>query len=268
MTGLVPYPGDEFAEYNAKLAQESWRAGHFAIAVDVWRDGEHLWRSYALELAESMDSWCARNFPEVANPDYKNTVMGVLGAVPNIDRYPVPMKAALGFSTSLPEVGTILRATLGIAQLPHKPEKLDIVPTSNTMRQRMHQSETDWSVFNIVDQENRIVIRVVLAKVEEDQPYLAEYEAHLYRAGEGESHLDDRKVTIEYEKADLTSPKSRKMLTQAAKSRLNIVGMHSICEHADDIKYRSRVTGHPFVYEIRFLKATHIPREVSGGFDH
>jgi hypothetical protein len=261
---LIKYPGEAFAGYNASLLA-GFKKGRYSFAVDVWRDGAHLWRSYTEEESEDLDSWCRRNMPEMLHPDYDGSTWGFGPAMGGMDRFPIPTRAALFLPTSIPDVEAILRACLGIAQLPNKPRRLDIVPNANTIRQRLHQRRHQgWATFRIVDKDSGVLIRVLVAKAEEAGKESAKYAAELIPNDENAQTLKFDYVGPSVDMEDTTG---RKGLTTAVKRLASLTGHGSTVIAADPIKYRLRCPTIDAELEIRKVEIIPGKAKDCSGFD-
>lgn len=225
------------------------KSGHMAIAFDVWRDGEHLWRSYSLDDSEPIDAWCKRNYPNVRAPAYNLVKMGVAYGVPGLDRYPVPTQDALFVRLTYPQIVQVLRAALATAQYPAKPEGLDLVPVANTLRQRMHQANGSWINLRVIDVENHITIRAIMGQVDEmrSTAQQARYEVSIIpREGSGLSHpLDATTATFPAPMCDLADSESRRIVIKLAKQELGVTGLHAVARKASEDAATLALTAHP-----------------------
>ena len=259
---LFKYPDPEtdhtlLAKYNKLFdSGKLGTSGTVGLALDVWRDGEHLFASYDAKQGESIEFWARRNYPDLANPDYAALPMGLKHGVAAIDRFQVPTRAATTLSLTYQQTEWVLKAALATAQLPHGPEALSIVPTANTLRQRMHTSPTEgWFPLQVHDLNNRITIRAVICKQDEieDEPE-ATYEAVL--APRERSKLDGGLEPVARcfpaPDVDLSDPVARRPVIKAAKAALDIVGQHMAvryCGGQDIVEYA--MTAEPFSLWIR-----------------
>ena len=267
-TGNVP---SWLADYNRRVQGAGFYPGKFGLALDVWRDDQFLFGSYNYEQAERMDDWARRNYPGIDNVDFRSSAMGV--QVPGIDNYTVPTRAAFDHAISLKSIELILRAALATAQFPRNPENLDIVPSQNSMRQRLYQLNDgrDWLAFRINDLENKIVMRAVVGRSEYDteRVQMAHYQAALIpRQSTMETHLKPCQVTFEAPAADMTSVEHRRPILKAAKKELNIVGYPGRVTDALVNQCTFSLGSHPFDL---LVSGTPLPMEdiepTKGGFD-
>lgn len=256
---LPTYPGNHFLEYNEGVAN-GFGLGANCYAFDVWRSDEHLWRSYTLDESETLDSWYARNFPEIVAGN-SGSVWGCRGLVPNAGAYPIPTRAGMSARTSLRTIERIGRAILAIAQLPHEPSNLDAVTKANTMRQRQHNAETDWSVFAIRDDD--IFIRLLVAKAQPDLTEAqAEYEVDVMPDGR-----ETIRVNHTGPDCDMADSTGRKSLSQGVKALVGWTGRHAVVTQSDEHKYLMRAQTINSSLEVRKVRVLPIPPPVSGGFD-
>jgi len=254
------YPGDAadpvLRQHNAAFSAGTLGTkGVLSLAVDVWRDNAHLFRSYALEQSETLDDWARRNYPTIEHPEYKALPMGVPLGVAGVDQYPVPTRAALTGRFTFEAAVDYLKALLATAQHPFGPERLDeLVPKANAMRQRLHHAERGWVPLRVLDSENNIAIRAVVVHVGgmmESRP-MAEYEASV---GERESSIDH---ALAHSTARFNAPWSaldeaslRRPVVKAAKKALGLVGLHSVVSEEQENLVVHRLTAHPNNLTIR-----------------
>ena len=258
---LIPYPGNGLEEYNERI-RAGFRAGKWGFALDVWRAGDHLWRSYTEEQGEHQDSWYQRNAPEILNPEYRSGPFGLGGYVGVSERWQIPTRDALTLAVSLPEVHLIACGILATAQMPHKPST-SYVPTHNAMRQRLHHRAEGWEIFNIFDTENGIAIRLIVAEAPEKESGTALYESDLMREGEPLERWQFEGPNINMEDG-----KQRRIITGQFKRRHQLSGLQAYVNEADPIKYSATFAGTLGRFEIRKVKANApAPRQGLGGFD-
>ena len=215
-------------KFNRQAADNLFHAGRFGLAMDVWRDSDHLFRNYDVAHAESIDEWCRRNYPAVANPDHGSCGMGV-PLVAGLDRFPVPMRAACGGHYSLTAIRTILQAALATGQYPFPPENGQLVPKANALRQRMIGVEVDWLRVNIVDIESQVAIRAIILNKGQATPQhtMATYEAKLEKR-EGstlETKLTPRVVDFRAPDHDLGKTATRRPIIKEAKEQFDLIGL-------------------------------------------
>jgi len=233
---LFKYPDPEkshdlLKKYNRHFDEGKFgKSGTIGLALDVWRDGEHLFSSYDAKQGESIEFWARRNYPDIANPEYAILPMGLKHGVAAIDRFQIPTRAATKLSLTYHQIEMILKAALATAQLPHGPEALSIVPTANTLRQRMHTSPTEgWFPLQIHDLSNRITIRAVICKQpDSDSDPEATYEAVLVprERSKLDGGLEPVARCFPAPDADLSDPVARRPVIKAAKAAMGIVGQH------------------------------------------
>lgn len=250
------------ASYNLRARAGTLTGnGTFGLAWDVWRDGRHMGRSYLPEAGETLDSWCRRNYPDIAAPDYAASLMGV-PMVGGADLLPVPTRQAMDEAMSLTTATDILKAVLATARWPRPPGDVSTVPTANTLRQRLHQAPHDWIPVRIVDQAEGVVIRAVIAKKAEPQPVQkAAYSADLYRRDGStvKGDLDPVAVHFDAPVADCGDSVARRPIVKAAKRALRLTGTHSVAIESGSYWFTHKLTGYP--YNIRVTQRTLHPRE-------
>lgn len=247
-------------------------SGAYALAFDVWRGNEHLFRSYDLEDSETLDAWCRRNFPTIEHPDYRGTAWGLVHLVSGIDSYPIPTRAALHTPLKHTDAETILKAALATAQWPHGPTNMALAPTGNAIRQRLHHAPENFKVWKLYDHENGVAIRAVVG-------YWVENKAHKRRAV-WEVATEDRKndlapgtwelqrIQIEAPDVDLLDAESRRPLVKLAKKELGLTGFHSVLRDADVGEMSHNLTAWPYKFIVKRLRLIETDSQTEvGGFD-
>ena len=228
---LPAYPGKHFEKYNEAI-ENGFGAGKFAFAIDVWRDGAHLWRSYTDEECESLVEWIDREQPGQTIPMFAATPWACKGFIDAPDAYPVPTRAGLStFNTSLRNVLNIAQAVLGIAMLPHAPSGKVI--SENTLRQRMHNHPEPWLVVPI--HHDGVTIRLVMAEGSKAKPETAQYAADLTYWDDSVPQSD--RVHYTGPSYDMTNPKDRKALSRQIKAEFDLTGHAGTVSRWDEYKY-------------------------------
>lgn len=260
---LIQVPDKKFSSYNEKVESRSFRAGKYGVAVDVWREGVHLWRSYDLNTSETLDSWYARNIPEMTHPDYSNSPFGVAGSIGGLDRFPIPTRGAMSEALSFPSILQIISATAAIAHMPHR--ATDRTPSHNSVRQRMHQSVTGWLVVNSIYQADKVVIRAVIGLAGPTEPPSALYTCD-QRKKDGTNDVMARAEILGPD-IDMMSGSGRIPISAKAKSAFECTGRQGLVKKSDAGKYLIELTGVDFDLEIR--KSQVYPGKVldNSGFD-
>jgi hypothetical protein len=261
---LIPYPvaDERFEAYNHDI-QHGFKNGKFGFAIDVWRDGEHLWKSYEDSEGEDSDLWYRRNNPEMQSPDFEKGLWGFGPYIGGMDRFLIPTRAALFMATSLPSVESIALACLGIAQLPHKAENRHLVPNPLSMRQAIHQSKRyrvegkEWRVFKVMDAENRIMLRLVVATAPADRTEnRARYVAEVTPKDEPHNFAQ---WEVSGPDVRMDDSKDRKPITTLFKDHFGLTGHAAPVMAADPVKFRLNCTTIKSEMEIR--KVELIPGE-------
>lgn len=116
----------------------------YGAAVDVWRGGVHLWRSYGLDTAESVDDYALRQF----GPDFPRNHNDGAWRAPGVEvaLFPVPTERSVA-PMSLQAASDMVATMLAIGQLPAPPEGVDTVPAANSLTARFIRSALPWHVF-------------------------------------------------------------------------------------------------------------------------
>tara|TARA_R110000851_G_scaffold158038_1_gene300931 strand:- start:31 stop:879 length:849 start_codon:yes stop_codon:yes gene_type:complete len=240
---LIKYPKADpshhaLRKYNKLFdAGKLGQSGTVGMALDVWRDGEHLFASYEPKQGESLEFWARRNYPALENPNYTQIPMGLKYGASAPDRFQIPTRAATTDYFTYGQVEMIIKAALATAQLPHGPEALSIVPTANTLRQRMFNAEQDWVVLQVHDISNRISLRAVIVKQSEarEQEPVAAYETMMVPREQSKlkSKLEPATRCFEAPDADLSNAADRRPVIKAAKAALGLVGEHMAARSTD-----------------------------------
>lgn len=84
------------------------------VAVDVWRHGQHLWRSYAPETATTCDDWCDMHLGPEAPRNHDSGYWSVPG-VHGVADWPVPAAASLRPCMGAMAVADLLYSLVAIA---------------------------------------------------------------------------------------------------------------------------------------------------------
>ncbi len=249
--------------------------GVLSLAFDVWRNGNHLFRSYDLDSqSESLDDWCRRNYPTLESPDFRNSPMGLTYGVPGIDNWPVPTRAACDNRVTYERAIMILEAALAVSQLPFAPSRVGSMPTANSIRQRMFAigRERDWIRIQINDAENDIAIRAVLARGIGEEPgrpmanYLVTLEPRKSTLTRG--NLEPHSVQVESYDADMRHEANRRPILKAAKKALGLTGANSACRMSEEVQARYALTAYPFSIMIQRIGAVeNDAAPLTGGLD-
>jgi hypothetical protein len=254
---LFKYPQQEgapewLARYNSQVDSGDFGTGTFGLAFDVWRNGEHLFRSYRVSQAEPMDTWCRRNLPQIANPEHNKTAMGA--NVPAMDRFLVPTMDAFDTPMSLATARTIVAAALATARWPHAPDEGIVVPKDNALRQRLYNEDRDWFNLKLYDPENGIAIRAIFARLPE-QSFMAQQSKYLATLWERpdsnlKGALDPASHEIVMDTCDLDNVKARKPILKEAKRLFFLVGQNGRVIHDDYTSFTYRCGNLPYDFKV------------------
>lgn len=136
----------------------------YGAAVDVWRDGFYLWRSYT--GGTTCDAWTDENMGAEAPRNHDAGLWGVPGVVDVADS-PIPDKAALAPVYGLQGVADLLYTVAAIALGPlfrADPDLLTHPPTEQVLRQRLSRAERDYIV--VAFEEQGVSVRAMIAPLE------------------------------------------------------------------------------------------------------
>ncbi len=194
----------------------------YAAAVDVWRDGVHLWRSYAPEDSETLDKWHDAELGEDVARNYDDGIWSARGVV-NVDHWVIPKQSALKPVGSSKDLRNMLVTMLAIGQMPAHPAGLDVVPAANTLNMRLWRSAWPYAVFTF--EADGVTVRAMVAQLEVAMlSDVVSWSANLERRETREGAIDQslgEPRTVEFkapENADASS------LVRAAKQSLGLTG--------------------------------------------
>ena len=205
------------------------RQGSFGAALDVWRDGAHLWRSYAPSDAVAVDDWHFQRwhgeFGAMYPRDYDSGIWRAPGVRLTADSL-VPTHAATRWIGGVPAVCDLIATALAIGQLPHAPEGLDDAPQPGALYTEMCRDTEDWIVRGV--ESGGVTVRALIApcappdpeKVEEADPvWYAVLMSRPVRAGSRDATLPEGEATFT---APIDAPPH--ILARRAKAALGISG--------------------------------------------
>lgn len=231
---LFNYPNNEtswLADFNRRVNLMRFNKGGYGLAFDVWRDKTWLFGSYNYEQAESMSTFCERNYPDIEHPEYGATAMGAGPNVGAIERFQVPTWAAIDHAYSLTSIRQILAAALATAVYPYKfPTFPENVPNPNALRQRMHNSGRDWMRLIIQYPQDDVVIRAIVARSQwtSERP-LATYDVSLYQRADSllQRTLEPSWCEIQAPVGDMRNVEERTEVLRLAKKHIGVTGFPS-----------------------------------------
>ena len=180
---VYPRATDEPAlqRHNARVRGEMpprGAPGRFAVAVDVWRDGALLWRSWQPHEGEAVDDWHYRQWGEEHGLSYPRDYNTGPWRAPKVNLGAndlVPTRAATRPVGSARAVSDLMAAMLAIGQLPAPPLGLDSVPSPNAIHVDLSRDSDSW-LTRAVEAED-VSVRAFVIRDGPAQPEAAEPEA-------------------------------------------------------------------------------------------
>ena len=151
---VYPHETDEPAltRHKAHMAGKSpprGRQGSFGAALDVWRDGAHLWRSYGPDEATMLDDWhhdrWYHEFGTMYPRDYDSGPWRAPGVILAPDSL-IPTREALRWVGGVPAVCDLMATALAIGQLPRAPDGKGDVPSPGALYAELHRDAEGWIV--------------------------------------------------------------------------------------------------------------------------
>lgn len=167
----LPAPWPAIARHQRRVAGET-QAGPppvWALAVDVWRGGLWLWRSWDPAKADDLDDWARRTWGEDAPLNHDGGPWGGIPGVRVAD-WPIPSLAALSDPLGLDAISDTLTALLAIGQYPSAPTQAN-VPGGPALAQRLRASPWPWLILRL--QAGDVTVRALIgraANVASQQP--------------------------------------------------------------------------------------------------
>lgn len=231
---LFKYPNNDvswLAGYNRRVERDNFAEGTFGLAFDVFRDNGLLFSSYSAKQSEPIDTFTARNYPDIEHVDFAHCAMGAGPQVKGVDRFPVPTWAAIDHAISLTSIRLILAAALATATYPRvMDEKTERVPTKNALRQRFHNAESDWFRVVVNWPEENAAIRAIIAKSSWVPPLIkpARWDVKLLRRGERTrigGDLMAMDAIVEAPDGDMTRTVERAPVLRQVKKALDVTGI-------------------------------------------
>lgn len=203
----------------------------YGVAVDVWRDGVRLWRSYV--GGNTCDAWTDEHMGTEAPRNHDAGLWGVPG-VSDVADWPIPDPACLAPVQGLQGVSDLLYTLtaiglgdfghIGIGEAPHV---LQHPPGEPVLRQRLSRDTRGYIVVSF--QERDVSVRAMVAPLEpvpdagkppaEERVWRATLERRQVRQGTIVNALAEGSATI------LTSPDDpAHIVARRAKEALGITG--------------------------------------------
>lgn len=146
------YPGETDAPPLVQHAQAQLAPiggpDTYCAAVDVWRDGTHLWRSYGLtEGSETVYEWTDREMGRDVAQNYDEGLWRIPFAV--TADYPVPLESAMAPVGGAKALRNLLMAVVAIARWPFPPVFEDVI-TAEGLWMKLHRAQRDYTVYTCV----------------------------------------------------------------------------------------------------------------------
>ena len=199
----------------------------YGVAVDVWRHGQHMWRSYA--GGTTCDTWTDATLGSGAPRNHDAGLWGVPG-VSDVADWPIPDPACLAPVQGLQGVSDLLYTltAIGLGDFGEAPQVLQHPPGEPVLRQRLSRDTRGYIVVSF--QERDVSVRAMLAPLEptgeesrrEEPPlrqWCATLERRQVRQGATANALAEGSATI------LTSPDAPlHIVARRAKEALGITG--------------------------------------------
>lgn len=129
-------------------------------AIDVWRDGVHLYRSYALKDAQPVDTWALSEFGPAA-PNTHDSGMWAVPGVTDIADYPIPKPEGYKAIGSLDDVLNLLCTMFAIGQIP-APVDISAAPLKSMLTGRLARANRGYIVWT--GQAAGVSVRMVIAR--------------------------------------------------------------------------------------------------------
>lgn len=203
------------------------RPHRFGVALDVWIDGAHLWRSWPVDTGSTCDAWAVECFGPDAPANHDNGVWGVPG-VSQIGDCPIPTLASLSEVQGLPGVTDLIHTMLAIALGDSwSLAALSAAPAEGALRARLRRSVIGYVVVPV--SASGVGIRAMIlehprqprraAPTGPTQTWRASVTRREVRAGAGQAVIPERTVTIE---APRDAPSH--LLIRSAKAVLGLTG--------------------------------------------
>lgn len=228
----APLPWRPVLRHDTRQRENAPRGGlqAFGVAVDVWRDGVHLWRSWETSTGESLIDWTAAHLGDDVAQNYDDGLWGVPG-VQEVADWPIPHPASVAPVYGLQAVADLLYTMPAIALRGDftwpTPEGFETPPTLPVLRQRLARAEGDSIVAAFCEQ--GVSVRALVRRVEAasgkggapvpTETWHVALTRREVRTGTSDTDLGEREVTFE-------APQGAKpnILARHAKAALEIPG--------------------------------------------
>lgn len=152
----APLPWRPVIRHDMRQRETTTQGGPqtFGVAVDVWRDGLPMWRSWSGE-GEDLIDWTLRELGPDAPANYDEGLWGVPGVVDVFD-HPIPTPACTAPVHGLQAVSDFLYTVPAIALQGHHtwptPEGFESPPSMTVLRARLNRSERPYIVASFSEQ--------------------------------------------------------------------------------------------------------------------
>jgi len=178
-------------DYTRNRRHSDTRTVHLA-AVDVWRDGVHLWRSYDAEGATHAAAWALDHYGPDAPNSHNGGVWRIAGGL-TVQEWCIPTPEQMAPCGSMNDVRNLVCAMFAIGQQPHAPD-IDIVPPVTTFSGRLNRSTMGFATWT--GESMGVSVRIAYGrttKIDEAGgavgQYLATLERRETRAGAGRAEF-------------------------------------------------------------------------------
>jgi len=222
-----PYEGTvETQSFAATGPRDNIRDFTYHAAADVWRHGEHLWRSYSEAQAATCADWTDHYLPDLLAPVHDDGLWAVKG-IADIARFPIPTHFALQPVGSIQRVRNLVCTLLAIGNLPSPPPDFDKVVNLNALSQKMMRSPHDHIAYSV--EIEGVAVRLMVTRTEgklklpdSDQAmkwWRAKLEKRETRAGTIQRELPENATAFQ-----VRSDAPMQSVVREAKAALNISG--------------------------------------------
>lgn len=198
--------------------------GIWCAAVDVWRDGQHLWRNYSLGTdSETVFEWADRELPAGVAQNHNDGPWRIPGL--EVVDFPIPTETATEPVGGPKALRNLLCAMVAIAQYPNEPDHGDSVPSTEALQMRAVRSDKPYRVISIIAPHG-VVLRVLYGKrdvLPDDMPESPNWHVRLerreVRSDAYQTHLEERAASF-----ILAPGADVGLLLRSAKSAIGLTG--------------------------------------------